>query len=347
MARVILHGALAEYHAEPLQLAVASPAEAVRALLANFPGIGDVIRAGKWHVIRGPEDTGLSLDHTELTVGLGPDTEVHFIPAVEGSGRGGALKTIIGVVIMVVAVVAAVYTGGTSLALYGQFSVSYGAIFMFGASMALNGISQMLAPTPKMQSFEADKDRSYIMAGPTNRMEQGGPVPVIYGRCRVGSVVIAASITNDDIAAEGAYLTVSPSDIAVESAAPVDIDVSSGVSTTCGFQVSNITGGTLKQVKAGVETDIPADGRIIELFRQTAKLRFIPAWTEPVLAGGGNGDGASAPVLTHTYAGGGFKVQALVGLNFTPSGRTAAVSVHVPVPNTGEEHPGGSENGPV
>ncbi|HYG86994.1 MAG TPA: hypothetical protein VD978_12110 [Azospirillum sp.] len=207
MAEIHLHGTLAVFHPEPLRLHVRTPAEAVRALLANFPGFGEVLRQGEWHVVRGHPGDGMYLDKDELTLGLGTDTALHFVPAVTGAGGGGA-KAIIGAVIVVAA---AIISGGTlSAPLSGLYTTAagtvsltgYGMVAMFGASMMLSGISQMLAPTPKMQSFEgADQNRSYLFSGPTNRVEQGGVVPVIYGRCRVGSVTVAAGIANEDVAA--------------------------------------------------------------------------------------------------------------------------------------------------
>lgn len=343
MAVLHLHGALAAFHPEPLKLHVASPAEAVRACLANFPGFGEAMRAGAWHVVRGAEDDGLYLDKDELAIGLGAHTELHFVPAVEGSR--GAGKAIIGAIILVVAVVLAIPTGGGSLAwstpVLGGMTTA-GSLAMFGATMMLTGISQMLAPTPKMQSLEsADKAKSYIFAGPTNRLEQGNVVPLIYGQCRVGSVVIAAAISNDDIAAspDAAYVTASPADSTVTSGDPVAITLNSSVSTTVGFKITDVTGGTLKTVIAGVEADVPADGVVPG--NQAATIKFYPAGTPPTetLVSGGLEGNQTVTVITQTYTGGGFKVQAAVGLLRTPTGASASVTVHAPPP------PGGGDNG--
>ena len=38
--------------------------------------------------------------------------------------------------------------------------------------------------------------------GPTNTAEQGGPIPIVYGRMRVGSALVSSSVSTDQV--EGA-----------------------------------------------------------------------------------------------------------------------------------------------
>ncbi|BAI75205.1 host specificity protein J (plasmid) [Azospirillum sp. B510] len=77
------------------------------------------------------------------------------------------------------------------------YSVSYGSIALFGASMMLSGISQMLSPTPKANL--PDTKQSYLFSGPANVSEQGGSVPLVYGRCWVGSTVVSSSLDSVQI----------------------------------------------------------------------------------------------------------------------------------------------------
>jgi len=58
---------------------------------------------------------------------------------------------------------------------------------------AERGIAQLLAPVPKMQEQKRDENRYFN--GPANVALQGAAVPVGYGRCVVGSVLVSAGIT--------------------------------------------------------------------------------------------------------------------------------------------------------
>lgn len=373
MARIHLHGALAEYAPAPLQLRVRTPAEAVRALLANFPGIGAAIRAGTWHVVRGaPDVDGMYLDKDELAIGLGPNTELHFLPAVEGSR--GAGKAIIGAVIMVVAVVAAFWTGGASLtALSGTATVggvslgaSYGTIAMFGASMMLSGISQMMAPTAKMQSLEAaDQQKSYMFGGPTNRNEQGGVVPAIYGEVRAGSICVAGSISVDDVAVTSTTVTgvnaqpvVTPEGAAIETrlaadgvtylADPVVFAVSSKLGDCAGYNFSAVTGGSIGVFVGGdVAVTLNEIGTTLEA--AALSVRYVPTLSDVAVTRttSNEGGGETTTTIQQAFLGGGFTVQAV---NAAGAGigqpRTVSISGHAPQGGWGDNGAGGDPSGP-
>lgn len=66
-----------------------------------------------------------------------------------------------------------------------------------GIATALGGVSQLLAKQPGFdpsQSKGPDDTPSYTFAGPVNTVGQGYPVPVAYGRIRVGSAIVSGGI---------------------------------------------------------------------------------------------------------------------------------------------------------
>jgi predicted phage tail protein len=83
--------------------------------------------------------------------------------------------------------------------------------------MILAGTAQLLSPQPaelpgltgatgaRGNSFDpanndpADNRASYIYNGAVNLTAQGNPVPLCYGRMRVGSVVVSAGVSTTDI----------------------------------------------------------------------------------------------------------------------------------------------------
>ncbi|PWC73966.1 phage tail protein [Azospirillum sp. TSH64] len=204
MARIHLHGALGRQFGRLADYQVRDAAEAIRALAANHPDFEKIFREGSYRLVRGPRSRGgIDLTLDTLTLGLG-NADLHIIPVPAGAKNGGAGKAIMGALVMVVAVAASIPSGGTSLALGAEvtiggvgLSVTYGSVALFGASMMLSGISQMLSPTPKANL--PDSKQSYLFSGPVNVTEQGGSVPLVYGRCWVGSTVISSGMDTEQV----------------------------------------------------------------------------------------------------------------------------------------------------
>lgn len=101
--------------------------------------------------------------------------ELRFTPVVQGAGRNG--KIIGGIVLMV----ASIWLGPMA--------------FQAGIALALSGVSELLAPKVKTGSTKT----SHYFQGVTNTVAQGDPVPLIYGRCRVGSAPISVRTSVNDL----------------------------------------------------------------------------------------------------------------------------------------------------
>ncbi|MFO1083114.1 MAG: hypothetical protein U1E21_00990 [Reyranellaceae bacterium] len=96
--------------------------------------------------------------------------------------------------------------GATAFSLpLGLGAITYGNIAGIGAIMALSGISQLISPTPQVSpaySQERPEARtSFIYSGPVNTAEQGGPIPIVYGRMRVGSTLASSDVGSDEVTA--------------------------------------------------------------------------------------------------------------------------------------------------
>ena len=67
-----------------------------------------------------------------------------------------------------------------------------------GFGLLAGGISMLLAKPPKFDDFReiesTKKSTSYLFGGPTNTANEGGPIPVGYGRLIAGSQVIQTSL---------------------------------------------------------------------------------------------------------------------------------------------------------
>lgn len=210
MREIFLHGDLGRRFGHRFVLDVRSPAEAVRALMVQLRGFRDAIGQGEWCLFRG--DRPLGPEH--LHFGLGRKA-FHIFPKVEGAKRGGVLQVVIGVVIIAAAIALAyaaapaagaafgkVMAAETGIAIFGQ-AVTYAGIAKVGLAIALTGIASMLAPQPKVpggsEGFKpADERASFLFTGAVNSAVQGGVVPVVFGRYRIGSTVVAGSIRTQD-----------------------------------------------------------------------------------------------------------------------------------------------------
>lgn len=195
MKTIVLLGELGERFGRRHVLDVKSPAEAVRALMANFKDFSGFVSSSHernvgYRVLNMRDDVGE--DELHLPAGR----RIIIAPVI--AGGGGALgKILLGAVLIAAAVLvpglgAVTLFGSTTLA-----SVAFGV----GVSLALGGVAQLLAPAPPSSKPNEQNEPSYVFDGAVNTTAQGQPVPIGYGRMIVGSAVISAGIVTEDIEA--------------------------------------------------------------------------------------------------------------------------------------------------
>lgn len=195
MKTIQLLGELGKRFGREHKLDVKSPAEAVRALIANFPALEKhLMNSGKrvrYRVMVG--------EHTlpgaeRLHDPAGENEVIKFIPVIVGAKGGGVFQTILGAVLVVVGVIL----------LYTPFAAASPYLISAGVALMVGGVAQMLTPTPKTTTSVPDfteqtNTQSYVFNGSVNVTAQGNPVPIGYGRMIVGSAVISAGIQTVDI----------------------------------------------------------------------------------------------------------------------------------------------------
>jgi predicted phage tail protein len=180
------------------QLDSGKTAEAISALVANFPKIEAYFVQAKdrgigFAIFRGKKN----LTEKELTDSI-DDGPIRIAPMIIGSKSAGLFQIIAGIVIIAASAVYGWWTGDWVTAYKGMY---------LGGAMIMGGVVQMLAPAPKgLHSKDAPANQaSYAFSGPVNTQAQGNPVPVLYGEMIVGSAVISAGISaaDDVIAGQG------------------------------------------------------------------------------------------------------------------------------------------------
>ena len=193
---------------------VATPAQAIKALCVNFPGLD------KWLIDSEKDGVGYRVavskeKATEENVAplLMPfsDKEVFSItPVIAGAGRGTGM-ILAGAALIGLAIV----TGGTSIAFSTTgFGLASGvtattalglsiAAGNIGVALVLGGVAQALSPQPEPTSLENGREaaqlESFSISNVVNTSRQGLPVPIAYGRVFVGSAVLSSGLDVDQV----------------------------------------------------------------------------------------------------------------------------------------------------
>jgi len=181
MTQVILHGILAKEFRKNFSLAIKRPKEVFDAIScshSNFRNrIAELANQGIHFALL--VDGKKIAELQELNIQK-ESQEIHLVPLIIGAG-GVALVGALGFS-------TAVGTGGAFAA------AAINAVIVGVVSM---GIQMALAPKPKMDRPESvvnSAKQSFLFSSKANIAEQGIPVPVGYGRLRVGSAVIQSTV---------------------------------------------------------------------------------------------------------------------------------------------------------
>lgn len=195
MRIVRLHGNLGKRFGFEHELDVRDPAEAIRALSANFRGFREHLIQDSVIGYQCLVDGGV-INEDQLRHPMSQTFSI--VPVISGGGKTG--RIIAGIALIAIAIfrpeLIPVLTTGSAEAgtLITWFSAS--TVGWVGVALTLSGVAQMLAPTPKNPDSEDNNENQYFN-GPVNTTAQGSAIPVGYGRMIVGSAVISAAITID------------------------------------------------------------------------------------------------------------------------------------------------------
>jgi predicted phage tail protein len=184
LRRIKLYGKLAKFIGHRvLEADVSSAAEAVRFLLANWPELEQHMADQHYRVSVGT----YALDKDELHDPAGQQ-EISIAPVVAGAGTVG--RIILGAVLIGLSFI----SGLQAAAIFGSKLTVGAALLSLGGGLVLGGVAQLLTPTPKMQAVDQDPRKTYNFSGIQQTSRQGTPVPVVYGKTLLGSIVISAGV---------------------------------------------------------------------------------------------------------------------------------------------------------
>jgi len=169
-----------------IKLCVNTPQEAIKALCTVLPGFETFMQTSKRRGLTFAIFNGKrNIDRDELN--FSGVEEIKIVPVIIGSKKAGMFQTILGAVLVV---------AGALL-----WATPMGApLVASGAGMVLGGVVQMLSPMQGGLARREDPDNkpSYAFGGPVNTIAQGNPIPIGYGKRRIGGAIISAGIYSED-----------------------------------------------------------------------------------------------------------------------------------------------------
>jgi len=170
-------------------LAVRTPAEAIKALCVQIPGLERFISSAKsrgleFAVFVGKKNVG------ETELGFQGAGDIIIAPVITGSKRAGSLQTIVGGILIAAAYVLS----------FTPFAAASPFLYSAGAAMSIGGIIQMLSPQAGGLKTSAAPENTpgYAFGSAKNTTASGNPVPLCYGKRRVGGAIISAAIYAED-----------------------------------------------------------------------------------------------------------------------------------------------------
>ena len=191
MVNVRFYGSLKQFGAE-FRLDCQTTAEIVQALTSQIPKLRQFIQQGLFTVRVGRDYFDNRYLEQGLSHKLKDDATVHFTPVLNGSKRGGLFGVIAGVAIIAGAIALGPLAGIIST----NAAWIVGSV---GASLLLGGVAQMLTKMPEMKmGTEKEKKQSTAFSNLSNMTAQGKPMPLAYGRIRVGSLIISQGVETMD-----------------------------------------------------------------------------------------------------------------------------------------------------
>ena len=203
LRKIKLYGELANFvgHKE-FEVKVETLSHAVSFLINNFAGIEEYMNPKYYQVKVG----NYLIDETEIHHPIGQE-DIHFVPVIQGAGRGLGKILLGGALIALSFGVGGVFANPLAFGAKGFGFASAGlgakAAFGIGAGLLLSGVSDMLFPVPKLPDFNSEQDPriSFNFSGTQQTTRAGTPVPLVYGEIFTGSVVISAAVDTNQVEA--------------------------------------------------------------------------------------------------------------------------------------------------
>ena len=204
LRKIKLHGELAKFVGHNEFEAVAhTSAEAIRFLVCNFPDV-EAYMSDKYYKVL-VKDGAITKDGLHDPIG---GSEINIVPVISGAGGNNFNQILLGGLLIGASFLfpgAGLFgkaglelTGGVVTGTMAKIGTALSGI---GAALVLNGVYNMIFPTPIPEEQEDDPRISFAFNGLVNTTRAGTSHPIVYGEIVTGSVVISAGIDTNQVTA--------------------------------------------------------------------------------------------------------------------------------------------------
>tara|TARA_A100001515_G_scaffold140997_1_gene137372 strand:+ start:1590 stop:2282 length:693 start_codon:yes stop_codon:yes gene_type:complete len=219
LKKIKVYGKLRKFLGESsFEADVDTPSQAIKFLLCNFPEVESHMANQFYKIKMGKQDIPLDLMH------LRGEEDIKIIPVASGSipavaavfggiSAGAAAVATAASAIPVVGGIAsaAIGTVGTVVGAVGTAATAISALPVVGGiassivtSVAIEGVTSLLTPTPSVPTSSASdafsqndpqmQASNFAFSGIANVSRSGVAVPIIYGERFVGSVIVSNGV---------------------------------------------------------------------------------------------------------------------------------------------------------
>lgn len=210
---ITLHGGLGNtFGSIPLTLDVDDVRALFSGLKSAFPEfLTELRRYGELAIVTKKDDLIKALSHEDLVWPLDDSLELHLYTSAEGAGLESATA----------------YWLVSTFAVSASTAITVAAIVVnIAIAVVVGAIAQSLAPKPEVNDGgSTEENKSALFDQAVNLEGAGHAIPLVYGRFKVGSVVISAEVTTEKNAiAIGDYTGVETGSTATGNVLSNDID---------------------------------------------------------------------------------------------------------------------------
>lgn len=201
MKTIELHGVLAKKFGRFFKLDVQSAKEACHAIACQIPAfkqfMADSEQLGfRFAIFCGKKRTQKTNISEQQLDNITSANHIHIVPRLIGSGGKtlGWLQVIAGVALIAV----------------GVFVPGMQPLIGAGVGLLAGGVASLLMPTPKLDPNNEDGNRpNNGFGGAVTTVAQGNPVPILYGKRKIGGFIVSAGIYAEDKLIQGSKVQVS------------------------------------------------------------------------------------------------------------------------------------------
>lgn len=189
MITVKLWGELAELTPNEFEVDVANWPQLFAAIESAHPNFRqEFLKNDGYHLVAIRGDELINLDQQSLALPLNCE-QFHIVPRAEGAAFEFAM-----------------WVGGmfsswaSATVIYTAMAVAY-VVATVAISMAIGAVVSLLAPKPETGagSERADQKPSFAFNGAVNITSPGYPIPIVFGECITGSVVISVGVSAEEL----------------------------------------------------------------------------------------------------------------------------------------------------